>query len=136
MKKFLKICSVLLALSVIMNMTVILAEEADFADVSEGDYFYNAVKWGVESGITYGMDEEHFNPQGEVTRAQAVTFLWRMQGEPQPTATETFADVEQGSWYETAVAWAVENEITAGTGDNMFSPQVICDRAMCITLLF
>ena len=132
MKK--QILSLLLAVSVLMGGTALAA--AEFADVNETDYFYSAVQWGTEAGITYGVDEEHFDPEGEVTRAQAVTFLWRMAGQPEPAATETFSDVEAGSWYETAVMWAVENEITEGTGDNMFSPYVICDRAMCITLLY
>lgn len=132
MKK--QIFSLLLAVCVFMGSAALA--ETKFADVAESDYFYAAVNWGVEAGITYGIDEEHFNPEGEVTRAQAVTFLWRMQGEPEPVSAKTFSDVEAGSWYETAVAWAVENGITAGTGDNMFSPDVICDRAMCITLLY
>ena len=132
MKK--QILSLLLAASTFIGTTAFAA--AEFTDVKEEDYFYPAVEWGVESGITYGVDEESFDPQGEVTRAQAVTFLWRMQGEPEPTAAATFDDVEAGSWYETAVAWAVENEITEGTGDNMFSPDEICDRAMCITFLY
>ena len=132
MKK--QILSLLLAVSVLMGGTALAATE--FSDVNETDYFYPAVQWGAEAGITYGVDEEHFAPEGEVTRAQVVTFLWRMAGQPEPTATETFSDVEAGSWYETAVKWAVENEITEGTGDNMFSPDVTCDRAMCITLLY
>ncbi|MBR4720231.1 MAG: S-layer homology domain-containing protein [Clostridia bacterium] len=132
MKK--QILSLLLAVSILMGGITFAA--AEFTDVAESDYFYPAVQWGAEAGITYGVDEEHFDPEGEVTRAQVVTFLWSMAGQPEPAATETFSDVEAGSWYETAVKWAVENEITEGTGDNMFSPDVICDRAMCITLLY
>ncbi len=136
MKKLLKIYSLFLAVALFISTTAFAEEHAAFADVNASDYFYTAVNWGVEAGITYGVDEEHFAPEGEVTRAQVVTFLWRMAGQPAPTVSETFKDVESGSWYETAVAWAVENEITEGTGDNMFSPDVICDRAMCITLLY
>ena len=132
MKK--QILSLLLAVSVLVGGTTFAA--AEFTDVAENDYFYNAVNWGVEAGVTSGVGDNLFAPDGEVTRAQVVTFLWRMAGQPEPTVSETFKDVETGSWYETAVKWAVENEITAGTGDNMFSPDVTCDRAMCITLLY
>ena len=132
MKK--QILSLLLAVSVLMGGTAFAA--AEFTDVSESDYFYNAVNWGVEAGITSGVGDNLFAPDGEVTRAQVVTFLWNKAGKPIVTATETFSDVEAGSWYENAVAWAVENGITMGTGDNMFSPDVICNRAMCITLLY
>ena len=136
MKKLSKIFAIFVAACMSMASIPVSAETKDFADVNEADYFYDAVKWGLEEGITYGVDEEHFDPQGEVNRAQVVTFLWRMAGEQTPTVSETFTDVEAGSWYETAVQWAVENEITAGTGDGMFSPYTVCDRAMCITLLY
>jgi len=132
MKK--RIFSLLLALSVLTCGTELVS--AEFADVKESDYFYDAVNWGVEAGITSGVGDNLFAPEGEVTRAQVVTFLWNKAGKPVVTATETFSDVEAGSWYENAVAWAVENKITAGTGDNMFSPDVTCSRAMCIALLY
>ncbi len=138
MKKILKNCSMALALSLCMNMSagVLAADKIEFSDVAETDYYYAAAQWGIEAGITDGMDDTHFAPDGEVTRAQAATFLWRMAGEPEPTVTDTFTDVEKGSWYEKAVQWAVENEITNGTEDDKFSPDVICDRAMCITMLY
>lgn len=136
MKKLLKIYSLLLVVAIFISTTALAAGNTEFTDVNTTDYFYPAVQWGAETGITYGVDEEHFAPESEVTRAQLVTFLWRMAGQPEPTATETFSDVEAGSWYETAVKWAVENEITEGTGDNMFSPNAVCDRAMCITFLY
>ena len=138
MKKFLKNCSMGLALSLCMNMSagVMAADKIDFSDIAKADYYYDAAMWGVDAGITDGMDDTHFAPDGEVTRAQAVTFLWRLAGEPEPKVTETFKDVEKGSWYEKAVQWAVENEITDGTGDGKFSPYEVCDRAMCIALLY
>lgn len=138
MKKLLKLCSLFLVMTICLSMAavVVSADTTEFVDVDETDYFYPAIQWGVEAGITYGVDENRFDPQGEVNRAQVVTFLWRMVGQPTPTTTETFADVDAGSWYETAVAWAVENKITLGTGEGMFSPDEICDRAMCITLLY
>lgn len=138
MKKILKNCSMALALSLCMNMSagVLAADKIDFSDVAETDYYYAAAQWGIEAGITDGMDDTHFAPDGEVTRAQAATFLWRMAGEPEPKVTDTFTDVEKGSWYEKAVQWAVENEITNGTEDDKFSPDMICDRAMCIAMLY
>ena len=124
----------LLALTMCAGLTAFAAE--DFTDVKESDYFYPAVQWGVESGITNGVGDGRFSPKGEVNRAQVVTFLWRMAGTPDPTNKETFTDVQAGSWYETAVQWAVENEITNGTGNGKFSPAKTCDRAMCLTLLY
>ena len=113
-----------------------LAGETGFADVAEDAWYAEEVAWAVENGITDGVGDNRFDPSGEVNRAQIVTFLWRMAGEPAPTAIETFSDVEMGSWYETAVQWAVENGITDGTGDDQFSPDLTCDRAMCLTLLY
>lgn len=138
MKNFFKLCALFLTMTICLNMTIFVsaADSADFIDVDETDYFYAATQWGIEAGITYGVGENRFEPMGEVTRAQLVTFLWRMAGEPTPTLIETFTDVETDSWYETAVQWAVEKEITFGTGDGMFSPDEICDRAMCLTLLY
>ena len=100
MKK--QILSLLLAVSVLMGGTTFAA--AEFTDVSESDYFYDAVNWGVEAGVTSGVGDNLFAPDGEVTRAQVVTFLWNKAGKPIVTATETFSDVEAGSWYENAVA--------------------------------
>lgn len=126
--------AVLLALAMSAGLSALAAEP--FSDVSESDYYYPAVQWGTESGITNGVGGGRFDPQGQVTRAQVVTFLWRMAGTPAPAAGETFSDVEAGGWYETAVQWAVENKITNGTGNGQFSPDLTCDRAMCLTLLY
>ena len=138
MKKVLKLLAVSLALAIFASTATITAsaEKIEFTDVDKTDYFYPAVQWGLDAGITQGVGDNLFAPDGEVTRAQVVTFLWNMAGKPDLTATETFDDVEKGSWYETAVAWAVESEITAGTGEGKFSPDTICDRAMCISLLY
>lgn len=136
MKKMLvkRFGAALMALAMCVGVTAMAAEP--FTDVKETDYFYPAVQWGTEAGITNGVGDNRFDPQGEVNRAQVVTFLWRMAGSPAPTNKETFSDVEAGSWYETAVRWAVENKITNGTGSGQFSPFVTCSRAMCITLLY
>jgi|GEM_PF-2276599 len=136
MKKILKSGIILLALAVTMSVGAFAANASEFTDVNGDDYFYQAVQWGIEEGITSGVGDDRFDPSGKVTRAQVVTFLWRMQGMPTPAATESFNDVETGSWYETAVRWAVENNVTKGTGEGMFSPDDICNRAMCITLLY
>lgn len=137
-RKLAKICAFALVLCLLLGMvpSAFAAEKVTFNDVAETDSFYPAVAWGVESGITNGVGDNRFDPVGQVTRAQVVTFLWRMAGTPTPKETETFTDVEKGSWYETAVQWAVENEITNGTGEGKFSPEAVCSRAMCITLLY
>lgn len=128
------ICAGVMALGV---SNTALAQKADtFKDITNSDYYYSAVDWGVENGITEGVDEEHFVPMGEVNRAQAVTFLWRMEGSPAANSSVTFSDVVKDSWYDNAVAWAVENGIVAGTGDNKFSPEAVCSRGMCMTMLY
>lgn len=138
MKKFLRMGALLLALSVSLNMTALAkaADTAEFNDVKEDDYFQPAVVWGVENGITNGVGDNLFDPEGEVTRAQVVTFLWRMVGQPDYETAETFTDVQKGSWYEEAVKWATAEEVTLGTGEGLFSPDATCSRAMCITLLY
>ncbi len=96
-----------------------------FADVATGSYYEEAVDWAVENGITQGTDDTHFSPDGICTRAQAVTFLWRTAGSPEPeTRTMPFTDVPVGSYYYDAVLWAVENGITNGTSDTTFSPNM------------
>lgn len=107
-----------------------------FVDVKAGDYFYDAVKWAAEKGITSGTDATHFGPNAACTRAQIVTFLWRTAGSPEPKSTGSFADVPTDSYYAKAVAWAVENGITGGTGDGKFSPNATCTRAQAVTFLY
>ena len=93
--------------------------------------------WAVENGITKGTDDTHFSPDGICTRAQAVTFLWRAAGSPKPeTRTMPFADIPAGSYYYDAVLWAVENDITKGTSDTTFSPNMTCSRAQIVTFLW
>ena len=107
-----------------------------FVDVKVGDYFYDAVLWAAEKGITSGTDATHFSPNAACTRAQIVTFLWRAAGSPEPKGTGSFADVPADSYYTKAVAWAVENGITGGTGDGKFSPDATCTRAQAVTFLY
>ena len=106
-----------------------------FYDVPNGAYFYEAVKWAVENGITNGVGDNLFAPGQPCTRAQIVTFLWRAAGSPAPKSTVSFADVPAGSYYAKAVAWAVENGITTGTAEGTFSPDATCTRAQAVTFL-
>ena len=107
-----------------------------FVDVKSGDYYYDAVLWAAKNGITSGTDAAHFSPEQPCTRAQIVTFLWRAAGAPEPKGTAaSLTDVVSGSYYEKAVAWAIENGITTGTGDGEFSPDATCTRAQAVTFL-
>ena len=108
-----------------------------FVDVATGSYYEDAVDWAVENGITKGTDDTHFSPDGICTRAQAVTFLWRTAGSPNPeTRAMPFTDVPVGSYYYDAVLWAVENGITKGTSDTTFSPNMTCTRAQIVAFLW
>ena len=108
-----------------------------FVDVATGSYYEDAVDWAVGNGITQGTDATHFAPDGICTRAQAVAFLWRAAGSPKPeTRTMPFTDVPAGSYYYDAVLWAVENDITKGTSDTTFSPNMTCTRAQIVAFLW
>ncbi len=107
-----------------------------FYDVPNDAYFYEAVKWAVKNGITTGVGNNLFAPEQPCTRAQIVTFLWRAAGSPEPKgAASGMTDVVSGSYYEKAVAWAIENGITTGTTTTTFSPDVTCTRAQAVTFL-
>ena len=112
--------------------------ENPFADVKESHFFYKAVLWAYENGITTGIDATHFNPYGKCTRAQVVTFLWRAEGKPAPTSTEsTFTDVTNAKeFYYNAVLWAAENGITNGINATTFGVNSICNRAQVVTFLY
>ncbi len=108
-----------------------------FTDVEEDDYFYAPVLWAVEKGITTGASSAAFDPKGTCTRAQAVTFLWRAAGSPQPEADRCpFRDISPEKYYYEAVLWAVEKEITTGTSAAAFTPQASCTRAQIVTFLY
>ena len=111
-------------------------ETSPFSDVSTSAYYYEAVKWAQEKGITGGIGNGLFGPNQPCTRAQIVTFLWRAAGSPEPKTMSSFADVSMDAYYAKAVAWAVENGITTGTGDGKFSPDATCTRAQSVTFLF
>ena len=109
---------------------------ATFADVPADTYYAKAVEWAVKKGITGGTGNGKFSPDATCTRAQAVTFLWRAAGSPAPKSASNFTDVPADAYYAKAVAWAVENGITGGTGDGKFSPDATCTRAQAVTFLY
>ena len=111
-------------------------ETSPFSDVSTSAYYYEAVKWAQEKGITGGIGNGLFGPNQPCTRAQIVTFLWRAAGSPEPKAMSSFADVSTDAYYAKAVAWAVENGITTGTGDGKFSPDATCTREQAVAFLY
>ena len=111
-------------------------EISPFSDVSTSAYYYEAVKWAQEKGITGGIGNGLFGPNQPCTRAQIVTFLWRAAGSPEPKAMSSFADVSTDAYYAKAVAWAVENGITTGTGDGKFSPDATCTREQAVAFLY
>ncbi len=110
--------------------------EVSFADIEEGSYYYDAVVWAVENGITNGVSATEFAPDAVCTRAQVVTFLWRAAGEPKAEAEMSFDDVAEGTYYYDAVLWAAENKITNGVSATEFAPANECTRAQAITLLY
>ncbi len=110
---------------------------AVFTDVNTSNYFYNAVLWAVDNGITSGTSATTFSPFQTAERCQVVTFLWRAAGCPNPTNTENpFTDVSESDYFYTAVLWAVEKGITSGTTATTFSPFAKCERCQVVTFLY
>lgn len=107
-----------------------------FDDVAQGAYYYDAVKWAVDKGVTNGKTSNLFGSDDPCTRAQIVTFLWRAAGSPAASASVSFTDVKDSDYYAKAVAWAVEKGITNGTGDGKFSSDETCTRAQCAAFLY
>jgi len=107
-----------------------------FVDVASDAYFYKAVLWAYENGITSGIDNKHFVPYNPCNRAQVVTFLWRSVGAPAADQPVSFMDVQSGTWYYDAVAWASENGITNGLGDGTFGVDTACTRCQVVTFLY
>ena len=112
------------------------APEQIFADVPVDAYCYEAVKWAANEGITGGIGNNLFAPGLPCTRGQIVTFLWRAAGSPAPKSMSSFTDIAEDAYYAKAVAWAVENGITGGTGNGKFSPDATCTRAQAVTFLY
>ena len=107
-----------------------------FVDVKASDYYYDAVLWAAQNGITSGTDAEHFSPNQPCTRAQIVTFLWRAAGSPVVNYAMNMSDVPEGSYYAEAVRWALSEGIATGTTENTFSPDSECTRAQAVAFLF
>lgn len=108
-----------------------------FTDVKKTGFYYKAVLWAVENGVTNGISKTAFDPGGMCTRGQIVTFLYRYAGSPAADKSHSkFTDVKKGAFYEAAVAWAVAENITTGTGATAFSPDSVCTRAQTVTFLY
>lgn len=107
-----------------------------FRDVPSDAYYADAVAWAVKRGITAGTGDNAFSPDAPCTRAQIVTFLWRAAGSPAAGGDSRFTDVDPGDYYCDAVAWAVANGITSGTGGDTFSPDAVCTRSQAVTFLY
>ncbi|MCH5353957.1 MAG: S-layer homology domain-containing protein [Acutalibacter sp.] len=113
------------------------SQTGSFVDVPTSQYYYSAVEWAVENGITAGTSPTRFSPSKTCTRAEVVTFLWRAAGSPEPTSTQNpFTDVPSGQYYTKAVLWAVERGITAGTSATRFSPSKTCTRGEVVSFLY
>ena len=113
-----------------------VAPEKLFADVSAEEYYYEAVKWASENGVTGGIGENLFGAKLPCTRAQIVTFQWRAAGSPEPKGMSGFVDVSADAYYAKAVAWAVEQGIVSGTSATTFSPDAVCTRAQSVAFLY
>jgi len=121
----------------IAGSPVVEDAEVNFSDVSEDDWFYDAVCWAVSEGITNGYPDGNFGANDLCTRAQIVTFIWRSVDEPKASIdAETFGDVDEDDWYYNAVLWAVGEEITTGYPDGNFGPEDTCTRAQIVTFLY
>ena len=107
-----------------------------FTDVKKSDYYYKAVLWAVENGVTTGTSPTTFSPEDPCTRGQIVTFLWRAQGGKKVSAANPFKDIKKSDYYYNAVLWAVKNNVTTGTAADKFSPADTCTRGQIVTFLY
>ena len=112
------------------------SNENPFTDVDEGEFYYKAILWAVENGITNGVTKTTFNPDGNCTRAQAVTFLHRYLGQPESTMENPFTDVDSGEFYANAICWAVEKGVTTGVTTTTFEPDSTCTRGQIVAFLY
>ena len=112
-------------------------DELDFRDVYEDDYFFDAVQWAAENGITGGVGNDRFGPNLDCSRGQTMTFLWRASGEPEPDPISTdLTDVAADSYYYEAVLWAMQEGVTTGAGGNRFAPDATVTRGQFVTFLY
>ena len=107
-----------------------------FTDVKSDAYYYRAVLWAAEQGITTGTSDSTFSPEATVNRAQSVTFLWRMEGSQSVTVDNPFVDIDLDAYYIKAISWAVKNGITTGKTASLFAPEDACVRAQIVTFLY
>ena len=131
-----RIFSLILSASMLASLLPVSALAAGFVDVPQSAYYQAAVDWAVANEITAGTSGTEFSPDETCTRAQAVTFLWRVNGQPNTTGNNPFADVAAGSYYADAVQWAVANGITSGTSATTFEPDAPVTRAQVVTFLY
>ena len=131
-----KIFSLVLSASMLASLLPVSALAAGFSDVPHGTYYEDAVDWAVENDITAGTSDTEFSPNETCTRAQAVTFLWRANGQPDAAGNNPFADVSTSSYYNEAVQWAVANGVTSGTSATTFEPDAPVTRAQVVTFLY
>ena len=118
------------------TIEVSFARANEFIDVPAGSYYYDAVLWAVENGITKGTSETMFSPDATCSRAQIVTFLWRSQKSPAAGTANPFTDVKASAYYADAVLWAVKEDVTKGTTNTTFSPDANCTRAQIVTFIW
>ena len=112
------------------------SDDNPFTDVKEGKYYYKAVLWAVEQGITGGTSANTFSPNQPCTRAQVATFLYAAAGRPDVDGVNVFADVSDSDWYTIPVIWARDHEVTSGIGGGKFGPEQICTRGQIVTFLY
>jgi uncharacterized repeat protein (TIGR02543 family) len=124
------------AVTVSATFTEVGTPVGNFTDVLSTDYYADAVAWAIEKGITTGKTSTTFGPNDSCTRGDFMVFLWRAAGSPETTATESFSDVSTSDYYATAIAWAVANGISTGTGDGKFSPSANVSRAEAVQFLW
>ena len=124
-------------LTISRDTTLVLCEGNRFIDVRRDDFFFEAVKWAAEQGITLGTDSIRFSPDDGCTRGQVVTLMWRAAGKPEPgSSVNKFIDVKESDYFCKAVLWATEKGVTEGTGKTTFSPDEICTRGQIVTFLY
>ena len=119
-----------------MGSPAVTADSNPFKDVKQGSYYFDAVLWAVNKGITAGTTKTTFSPNDTLTRAQTATFLWRLEGQPSASGGTSFKDVSSGAYYAKAVRWAAKQGITSGTSGTTFSPRDTCTRAQTVTFLY
>ena len=119
-----------------MKIKAVWKEKGVFEDVNPNKYYFDAVYWALDKGVTKGTTATTFSPENPCTRGQFVTFLWRAMGSPELTIKNKFTDVEKGKYYYKAGLWAAEKGITTGTSDTTFSPDDTCKREQCATFIY